>query len=159
MINLLHALTSNPSNPDEGLWIPEGPGKWSRPLRFLHDDRGWVELMKLDPGARLGLHRHTGEVHAFNLRGERRLCSGETVHQGDYVHESAGNVDWWQATGDVPLVLFVVVMGAVEYLGRDGSVRQRITTHDRIADYLRHCRETGIVPLDLLETQGQSRAP
>tara|TARA_Y100001972_G_C7501238_1_gene253698 strand:+ start:317 stop:523 length:207 start_codon:yes stop_codon:yes gene_type:complete len=35
----------------------------------------WVELMRLSPGARLGLHRHTGEIHALNLQGQRRLCT------------------------------------------------------------------------------------
>lgn len=151
MVNALHALTNSPSDLNEGVWIPEGPGKWSRPLRFLSGDRGWTELMRLEPGTRLGLHRHTGEVHAFNLQGQRRLCTGEVVRQGDYVHESAGNVDWWEATGDSPLVLFVIVMGTVEYLDRDGSVLQRITTRDRIAEYLRYCEETQTAPLDLIE--------
>lgn len=151
MINSLHSLVSGASSSDEELWIPEGAGKWSRPLRFLAGGRGWVELMRLDPGTRLGLHRHTGEVHAFNLQGLRRLCTGEIVGPGDYVHERAGNVDWWEAIGDTPLVLFVVVMGEVAYLDEGGGVRQRITTTDRIADYLRYCQEREIQPRDLLE--------
>lgn len=134
-----------------GDWIPEGPGKWSRPLRFLSNDRGWVELMRLDPGVKLGVHRHTGEVHAYNLEGQRRLCTGEVVGPGDYVHESAGNVDWWEAIGDRPLVILVVVMGAVEYLGAHGAVDRRITTADRMADYDRHCQTTGSEPLALVE--------
>ncbi|HEY0332719.1 MAG TPA: cupin domain-containing protein [Stenotrophomonas sp.] len=141
MINARHAVSPAP---DDGGWIPEGAGKWSRPLRFLKDQRGWVELMRLDPGTRLGLHRHTGEVHAYNLQGQRRLCTGEVVEAGDYVHESDGNVDWWEATGTQPLILFVVVMGTVEYLGPQGEVIARITTADRIADYLRHCAANGV---------------
>jgi len=60
----------------DAFWIPEGEGKWSRPLRFLPGESGWVELMRLDPGVRLGLHRHTGLVHAYNVQGSRRLCTG-----------------------------------------------------------------------------------
>ena len=120
-------------------WIPEGPGKWSRPLRFLKGDRGWVELMRLEPGVKLGLHRHTGDVHAYNLKGQRRLCSGEIVGPGDYVHESGGNIDWWEAVGDGPLIVFVVVMGSVEYIDHTGEVKRRITTADRIDDYRRYC--------------------
>jgi 2,4'-dihydroxyacetophenone dioxygenase len=52
----------------------------------------WVELMRLRPGVRLGLHRHTGEVHALNLAGERRLNDGRLVRAGDYVYEPPGNV-------------------------------------------------------------------
>ena len=73
-------------------WIPEGEGKWSLPIQFLPDDAGWVELMRLSPGTRLGLHRHTGEVHALTLAGERRLNDGRVVRPGDYIHEPAGNV-------------------------------------------------------------------
>ena len=130
----------------DALWIPEGPGKWSRPLRFLPGESGWVELMRLDPGVRLGLHRHGGLVHAYNVQGSRRLCTGEDIGPHDYVHEPPGNVDWWEATGDVPLVVFVVVMGHVDYLAEDGSVARRITSRDRIDDYRRWCEGAGIEP-------------
>jgi hypothetical protein len=61
MINALHALTPACDLSADGPWIPEGPGKWSRPMHFLKGDRGWVELMRLAPGVKLGLHRHTDE--------------------------------------------------------------------------------------------------
>ena len=54
-------------------WVPLSPGKSFKPLRFLRDDRGFVELMRLDPGEEIPLHRHTGEVHALNLEGSREL--------------------------------------------------------------------------------------
>jgi 2,4'-dihydroxyacetophenone dioxygenase len=127
-------------------WIPEGAGKWSRPLGFLPGESGWVELMRLDPGVRLGLHRHSGVVHAWNVQGSRRLCTGEEIAPGGYVHEPAGNVDWWESIGDEPLVVFVVVMGAVEYLDEDGRVLERIATSDRIADYRRWCDAHGVEP-------------
>lgn len=132
-------------------WIPEGEGKWSLPLMFLPDGSGWVELMRLSPGVRLGLHRHTGEVHALNLAGERRLNDGRLVRAGDYIHEPAGNVDWWEATGDGELVVHVVVKGAVEYLGPHHSVLQRITAADRIEEYRRHCAAAGVQPRELAE--------
>ena len=131
-------------------WMPEGEGKWSLPLQFLPEGQGWVELMRLDPGVRIGLHRHSGEVHAFNLAGTRELNDGRRIGPGEYVYEPAGNVDWWQAAGDEPLVVAVVVRGTVEYLGPHRSVTRRITTADRIADYEQHCRSLGIQPRDLL---------
>ena len=63
-------------------WIPEGEGKWSLPIQFLPDDAGWVELMRLSPGTRLGLHRHTGEVHALTLAGDRRISSTQPASSG-----------------------------------------------------------------------------
>jgi quercetin dioxygenase-like cupin family protein len=130
-------------------WIPEGPGKWSRPLRFLGAGRGFVELMRLEPGVIVPLHRHTGEVHAFNLEGHRRLSSGETIGPGDYVYEPAGNVDGWQAVGTAPLVVFVVVLGEVEFLAPDGTVARRVSATTQLAAYRQYCRDAGLAPLAL----------
>jgi hypothetical protein len=62
-------------------WIPTGPGKAFRPLRFAAD--GWSELMRLEPGSAVPLHRYTGDVHAFNLSGAREIFgAGERVGLG-----------------------------------------------------------------------------
>jgi quercetin dioxygenase-like cupin family protein len=127
-------------------WMPEGEGKWSLPLQFLPDEGGWAELMRLAPGTKLTLHRHHGEVHGLNLQGQRRLDDGRIVDAGDYIYEPSGNVDSWEAVGNEVLVLHVVVRGDVDYVGSDGSVRQRITTAGRIADYRAFCAARGLRP-------------
>jgi hypothetical protein len=56
-------MTFEPARPldtDGTPWIPTGPGKSFRPLRFAAD--GWSELMRLEPGSAVAVHRHTGEV-------------------------------------------------------------------------------------------------
>jgi len=138
--------------PDDAVpWIPGGPGKSAKPLRFLSGDRGFIELMRLEPGTEIPPHRHTGEVHAYNLEGSRKLSSGEIVGPGDYVFEPAGNVDSWTAVGDEPLTVLVIVMGSVEYLGRGGVVTQRITATSQREAYLRYCSEQAIEPVDLVD--------
>lgn len=132
-------------------WVPLSTGKSYKPLRFFQDDRGFVELLRLEPGEGIGLHRHTGEVHAFNLQGSRRLCTGEVVGPGQYVYEPAGNVDWWKVEGDIPLVVMVVVMGAVEYLNADGEVTATYTGERLRREYLRHCEANGIAAVDLTD--------
>lgn len=132
-------------------WVPLGPGKAYKPLRFLRDDRGFVELLRLEPGEEIPLHRHTGEVHAFNLQGSRELCTGELIGPGGYVYEPAGNVDSWKVVGDTPLVVLVVVMGAVEYLGSDGTVTGRYTASRLLETYQRHCAANGLEVLDLVD--------
>jgi quercetin dioxygenase-like cupin family protein len=132
-------------------WVPLSADKAFKPLRFLSDNRGFVELLRLEPGAAIPLHRHTGEVHALNLEGWRLLSSGERVGPGDYVHEPAGNVDSWTVIGAAPLVVMVVVHGAVEYLDDDGCVTARYTSDGLLDLYRRHCAAAGIEPLDLTE--------
>ncbi|MGM9483285.1 cupin domain-containing protein [Roseateles sp. NT4] len=126
-------------------WIPEGPGKWSLPLQFL-EGGGWVELMRLEPGTKLSLHRHHGEVHGLNLQGQRRLDDGRIVSTGDYIYEPLGNLDSWEAVGDEVLVLHVVVRGDVDYVAADGSVQRHIATADVVAGYRAFCAERGLQP-------------
>jgi 2,4'-dihydroxyacetophenone dioxygenase len=135
---------------DDLPWVPSPvPGKSSRPLRFLRDNRGFVELLRMEPGVAMPPHRHTGETHAFNLSGSRRLDTGEIVGPGDYVYEPPGNVDSWEVGGDEPLVALVVVMGEVEDLAPDGSVRGIANAESRRREYADYCRIQGIPMRDL----------
>lgn len=136
---------------DAAPWVPLARGKAFKPLRFLRDDRGFVELLRLEPGEEIALHRHTGEVHAFNLQGSRELRTGEIIGPGGYVYEPAGNIDSWKAVGDAPLIVLVVVMGAVEYLGQDGTVSSRYTASRLLEIYREHCEANGLDVLDLVD--------
>src|SRR5688572_10746017 len=130
-------------------WVPLGPTRSFKPLRFFPDDRGWVQLLRVEPGATIARHRHTGEVHAFHVQGQRRLESGEIVGAGDYVYEPPGNVDTWSAVGDTPLVIQVVVHGAVEYVDDADRVIQRVTTSELVEHYRQYCEANGLAMLDL----------
>lgn len=137
-------------DPERLPWVPLGPGEAFKPLRFLPGERGRALLLRLDPGVLVPLHRHLGEVHAFNLAGRRQLLeTGEVVGPGCYVYEPAGNVDSWQAVGDTPLIVHIVAFGAMEYLGPGGEVLRRDLPSSLQAAYLRHCAQAGLEPLDL----------
>ncbi|MGH8144913.1 MAG: cupin domain-containing protein [Rhodanobacteraceae bacterium] len=138
--------------PDGVPWIPSAtPGKSSKPLRFLSGDRGFVELLRMEPGVAMPLHRHTGEIHACNLRGSRRLCTGEIIGPGDYVFEPPGNTDWWKIVGDDVMEALVVVMGTVEFLNADGTVRATVSATTQFAEYQRHCRDNKLAVCDLVD--------
>lgn len=132
-------------------WIPESPVKSWKPLRFFADGRGFVEMMRMSPGAIMPLHRHTGEIHAFNLEGERQLCTGERIGPGEYVYEPTGNTDWWKVVGDVPLTVLVVVHGEVEFIGADGNVRNRVSGATQLAAYRQYCEANALPVLDLID--------
>lgn len=126
-------------------WIPsDTPGKSAKPLRFLDNNSGFVELLRMEPGCIMPLHRHGGEVHAYNLSGERELCTGERIGAGDYVFEPAGNVDWWRVVGNETMIALVVVIGRVEYLHADGRVLQTIDARSQRAEYERYCQMNGM---------------
>ena len=139
-------------------WIPLGPGEAFKPLRFLPNDRGRVLLLRLDPGTLVPRHRHLGEVHGYNLAGQRKLLeTGQVVGPGGYVYEPAGNVDSWMAIGSEPVIVHIVAYGAMEYLGPNGEVLRRDNPSSLREIYLRHCTESGHAPLDLGEEPRHGR--
>lgn len=123
-------------------WQPIAPGFSLKALRAPSDGEARVLLLRLEPGTVIPRHRHSGEVHAFNLAGSRELLdTGERVGPGGFVYEPPGNVDSWRAVGDEPLVVLVVVRGAVEYLDDEGRVLSRSTTGSTGESYRRFREE------------------
>jgi quercetin dioxygenase-like cupin family protein len=112
-------------------------------------DRGRVLLLRLEPGTVVPRHRHLGEVHGFTLSGQRQLDTGEIVGPGGYVYEPPGNVGSWMAIGTEPLIVLITAFGPMEYLDEAGGVLRRDSPASLRDLYLRHCSETGLVPMDL----------
>jgi 2,4'-dihydroxyacetophenone dioxygenase len=132
-------------------WVPsDTPGKSARLLRFLPNDEGFVELLRMEPGVAMPLHRHSGEIHAYNLSGSRQLCTGEVIGPGEYVYEPAGNVDWWRVVGDETLIALVVVRGKVEFLAADGSVRHTANAVTQREELERYCQANHLPMPDLV---------
>ncbi len=122
-------------------WVEMAPGFTTKLLHGSVDDDTRVQLLRLEPGTVIGRHRHTGEVHALTLAGQRKLLdTGEVVGPGGYVYEPPGNVDSWMAVGDEPLLIFVTVRGAIEALDEQGNVTVRNTTAS-VAERYRKARE------------------
>jgi 2,4'-dihydroxyacetophenone dioxygenase len=131
-------------------WIPLGPGESFKPLRFFAGDRGRALLLRLEPGTVVPRHRHLGEVHAFNISGQRTLLeSGEVAGPGAYVYEPAGNVDSWMASGDEPVIVHIISFGPMEYLGENDRVLRRDSASSLRELYQKYCREEGLEALDL----------
>ena len=139
-------------NTNELPWIPVREGLSFKPVRFFSDDRGWMLLLRVEPGTVIARHRHTGDVHAYHLEGQRMLIdTGGVLGPGSYLYEPSGNVDSWKAVGDQPLIAYITVNGAVEYLDDRDQVTSRATCNGQIERYRRHCEERGIQMFDLME--------
>jgi hypothetical protein len=152
------AEPASPLATEDMAWIPTSGGKAFRPLRF--EPGGWSELMRLEPGSVVARHRHTGEVHAFNLAGSRQILeTGEIAGPGDYVYEPAGNVDTWQAVGDQPCIVHIKVSGDVEYLDESGAVTEVASSASQQAAYLAWCGRTGTEPAAQLRPRPAGQVP
>ena len=104
-------------------WIPLREGLSFKPITFFPDDAGLQLLLRVEPGTVIPRHRHTGEIHGFNLSGRRLLIdTAEVIGPGTYVHEPSGNVDTWKAIGDEPCIIHIEVNGRIEHLDDTGAV-------------------------------------
>jgi 2,4'-dihydroxyacetophenone dioxygenase len=146
-------LTSSarPVDTSEIDWIPLADGLSFKPLTFFPGDTGYQLLLRLEPGTVIPRHRHTGEIHAFNVTGTRLLINtGEEVGPGTYVYEPVGNADTWQAIGTEPCIIHLEANGRVEYLDDDDRVVRFSDATTARAAYLDWCDHTGRAPLEEL---------
>jgi anti-sigma factor ChrR (cupin superfamily) len=128
-------------------WVPLSEGISFKPLTFFRDGGGYQLLLRVEPGTVIPRHRHTGEVHAFNLSGRRVLLdTGDEIGPGAYVHEPVGNHDTWMAVGDVACIVHIEANGRVEYLDDAGHVVRHTDAHTARAEYLTWCKSTGREP-------------
>lgn len=135
--------TAYPVNAADVAWIELRPGVAVRPLRFGLD--GWTIQLRVDPGTTISRHRHTGEVHGYNVSGHRELIdTGEIVGPGTYVYEPPGNVDSWRCHGDEPCIIQINLTGRVEYLDEDDTVTHYSDARNQREVYLAWCKSRGV---------------
>ncbi|BCJ69128.1 cupin domain-containing protein [Polymorphospora rubra] len=112
-------------------WIPLGNGVAFKPLAFGPGDVRQL-LLRVEPGTVVSRHRHTGDVHAFNI-------------------------DSWMAVGDEPCVIHIRVSGELQNLADDGTVVGSTDTASMHRRYLAWCESTGTSPHPLLKDHPQQR--
>jgi 2,4'-dihydroxyacetophenone dioxygenase len=138
-------LSANPVATATQAWIPLRDGVSMRPLHFEAD--GYALQLKVDPGAVITRHRHTGIVHALNLSGYREIVdTGEIIGPGDYLFEPPGNEDSWRCHGDAPCIVHITLTGRVEYLGAAGQVESYSDTQTAREHYLQWCAAESVTP-------------
>lgn len=151
-MSLPAVVPSRPIDTERIPWVPLSPGLSFKPLRFFRNDLGRIQLLRLEPGTVIPRHRHTGEVHGFNIAGQRKLLdTGELVGPGGYVYEPAGNVDSWMAVGTEPVIVHITAYGAVEYIDERGDLIKRATSLSQFEAYRSWCEKNGIPMLNLHE--------
>ena len=135
---------------DGDWWVPVRDGVSFRPLRFLPASNTYVALLRVESNTEIKLHRHTGQIHAYNLVGHRELGTGETIVEGDYVFEPTGNQDTWRVNGEGHTEVLIVVEGEVQYLDSGGNVLGSSSWQTLLDSYLAYCRDHAIEPLDII---------
>ncbi len=95
----------------------QSPGVWTHPVAAgpRHRDAG-AFLLRLDPGARIGRHRHRGVEWGFLLSGRMADDLGDLKAAGDIVHKPVGSAHRVWNPGTRPAIAVNVVYGGYHWL-------------------------------------------
>ncbi|KAJ9611418.1 hypothetical protein H2200_004602 [Cladophialophora chaetospira] len=116
-----------------------------KPLRFENRSGTYVIVLKTDPHAELGKHRHRGEVRAYTVKGQwgyhEYAWRGKP---GDYVTEVPGTIHTL-FMGENSEVMFNVV-GSIEFYNDDNTLREIMDGFSFWRMYEEHCEREGLKP-------------
>ena len=130
---------------DERLWVPNGPGRWSRPLCLNVSQGYWVHITKVTKAGVVSRHRHPAPVHGFVIDGKWRYLERDWVATaGSYLYEPPGDVHTLVVNeGDTMTTLFHNT-GALLYCDEDGKTTGSTDVFDRIKAARNHFEEVGL---------------
>jgi quercetin dioxygenase-like cupin family protein len=131
---------------DERLWGPIAEGVWSRPIHLNVTGGFYVHLLRVRRSGLLQRHRHSGQVHAWVIRGEWLYLEHDWVARaGSYVFEPPGETH----TLVVPehctdMVTLFTVHGALIYVDPQGNPTGYDDVFTRIEKYRAHFEGIGL---------------
>lgn len=124
-------------------WIPQAENVAYRPLIFNVSNGYFINLLKVKRNGVLSRHRHTGAVHAFNLRGRWHYLEHDWwAEEGAYVYEPPGGTHTLEVPDDVEeMVTLFHVTGSYVYVDLHGAplaVEDCYTKLDRARAHYEH---------------------
>lgn len=130
---------------DERLWVPNGPGRWSRPLCLNVSQGYWVHITKVTKAGVVSRHRHPAPVHGFVIEGKWRYLERDWVATaGSYLYEPPGDVHTLVVDeGDTMKTLFHNT-GALLYCDEKGKTIGSTDVFDRVKAARNHFEEVGL---------------
>ena len=130
---------------DERLWVPNGPGRWSRPLCLNVSQGYWVHITKVTKAGVVSRHRHPAPVHGFVIEGKWRYLERDWVATaGSYLYEPPGDVHTLVVDeGDTMKTLFHNT-GALLYCDETGKTIGSTDVFDRVKAARNHFEKVGL---------------
>ena len=130
---------------DDRIWVPLGPGRWSRPLCLNASQGYWVHITKVTEAGVVSRHRHPAPVHGFVIDGKwRYLERNWEAIAGSYLYEPPGDVHTLVVDeGNTMMTLFYNT-GALLYCDEHGNTIGSTDVFDRIKSARNHYDEVGL---------------
>ena len=131
---------------DPRLWAPVGEGIWSRPIHLNVTGGFYVHLLKVKRSGLLQRHRHSGQVHAYVIKGKWLYLEHDWVAtEGSYVFEPPGETHTLVVPDDCQdMVTLFTVFGALMYVDPQGQATGYDDVFTRIDKYRAHFESVGL---------------
>ena len=130
---------------DDRLWVPIGPGRWSRPLCLNVSQGYWVHFIKVTEPGIISRHRHPAPVHGFVVEGKwRYLERNWEATAGSYLYEPPGDVHTLVVDEGNEMIMLFHNTGALLYCDEDGIITGTSDVFDRINTARNHFEEVGL---------------
>lgn len=131
---------------DERLWAPLGPDIWSRPLHLNAVGGFYVHLLRVRRSGVLQRHRHSGQVHAYVIKGRWYYLEHDWVaEEGSYVFEPPGETHTLTVPDDVTeMITLFTVHGSLMYVDPQGNAEGYDDVFTRIEKYRAHFESVGL---------------
>jgi 2,4'-dihydroxyacetophenone dioxygenase len=131
---------------DQNLWAPVAPDIWSRPIHLNVTGGFYTHLLKVKRSGVLQRHRHSGQVHAYVLKGSWFYLEHDWVAQaGSYVFEPPGETHTLTVPDDCSeMVTLFTVHGALMYVDPEGNSLGYDDVFTRIEKYRAHFEAVGL---------------
>ena len=130
---------------DDRLWVPIGPGRWSRPLCLNVSQGYWVHFIKVTEPGIISRHRHPAPVHGFVVEGKwRYLERNWEATAGSYLYEPPGDVHTLVVDEGNEMITLFHNTGALLYCDEDGIITGTSDVFDRINTARNHFEEVGL---------------
>jgi 2,4'-dihydroxyacetophenone dioxygenase len=134
-------------------WVPFTPYNAAVGTKLLKVDPvsgQSVTMLRVPGGQGLGVHNHYGTVIVYTVQGAWRYLEHDWVSRaGDLVYESAGSRHTLQVEPGEDMLAFIIVEGALEFIGADGKSMGLENWKTFLERYYRFCEANRIRPVDL----------
>jgi hypothetical protein len=130
---------------DERLWVPNGPGRWSRPLCLNVSQGYWVHITKVTEAGIVSRHRHPAPVHGFVIEGKWRYLERDwEATAGSYLYEPPGDVHTLVVDEGESMKTLFHNSGALLYCDEDGKTIGSTDVFDRVQAARDHFEDVGL---------------
>ena len=136
--DMIHASVNPAWLADDNLWVPQSEDVFFKPLMLNVSQGYFVNLLRVRKSGVISVHKHSGPVHAFVLKGRWYYLEHEWIaEQGSYAFEPPGEIHTLYVPSDVTeMVTLFHATGSYSYMNVEGDVVGVEDVFSKIA----HCR-------------------